>query len=177
MILTIMSWWRMCRLRSASVPDIILPNVTACISPCRPKAMNQLRWGHTKPRISYPDLRNSRLKRKPNRNNPAVVVLMKLCHLDLHTGAKAQVQPLSDGKSTQDNPGHQKHFLLSVQNAARPKRGILLEHRPKQSVAGLPALRPLCASTRAPSRFDSIPRMRSIHFGCRLHSRSRLRLN
>jgi hypothetical protein len=55
---------------------------------------------------------------------------MKLCHRDLHTGAKAQVQPLSDGKSTQDNPGRQKPFLLSIQNAARPKRGILLEHRP-----------------------------------------------
>src|ERR1700737_3432766 len=76
---------------------------------------------------------NPSSKRKANRNNPAVVVLVKLCHRDLHAGAKAQVKSLSDLKSTQDKAGCQKHFLLSIQNAARPKRGILFEHRPDSS--------------------------------------------
>ena len=52
MILTIMNWWPMFLLRSASAPDIFLPSATAFMLPCLPKAMNQPRFGHTKPRIS-----------------------------------------------------------------------------------------------------------------------------
>src|SRR3984893_9975710 len=67
------------------------------------------------------------------RSDPAVVVLAKLGHRDLHTGSQAHVKSLCEWKPAQDNSGRQEDLLLSVQRAARPERGILLEHGPDDS--------------------------------------------
>jgi len=69
-------------------------------------------------------------ERKAYLEDPAVVVLMKLRHRDLHAGAKAQAKSLREWKSTEDKPGRQKYLLFSTQVTARPKHGVLLKHRP-----------------------------------------------
>jgi hypothetical protein len=73
------------------------------------------------------------LKREAHRNDPAVVVLVKLRHRDLHAGANSQVKSLRERKPAQDKSGRQEDLLLAVQRAARPERRILLEHRPDDS--------------------------------------------
>jgi hypothetical protein len=45
------------------------------------------------------------LKRKAYRNDPSVVVLVKLSDRDLQASAKTEVKPLRDWKSTYDKAG------------------------------------------------------------------------
>ena len=59
-----------------------------------------------------------------------MVVLVKLRHRDLHASAKAQAKSLREWKTTEDKPGRQEYLLFSIQDAARPKHGVLLKHRP-----------------------------------------------
>ena len=63
-------------------------------------------------------------------NDPAVVVLVKLRHRDLYAGAKDEVESLRKWKRTQDESGRQEGLFSSVQDAARPKRRILLKRGP-----------------------------------------------
>src|SRR6266404_2403737 len=69
-------------------------------------------------------------ERKAHRENPAVVVLVELRHGNLHTRADGEAKSLRDWKTAEDNPRCQEDLFLSVQDAARPKLGVLLDHRP-----------------------------------------------
>ena len=56
----------------------------------------------------------SALKRESHRNDPAVVVLVKLRHRDLYAGAKDEVESLRKWKRTQDESGRQEGLLSSI---------------------------------------------------------------
>ena len=62
-----------------------------------------------------------------------MVELVELRYGDLQAAACGKAEPLCELKTTQDESWCQEDFLLSVQGAARPKRRILLEHRPDYS--------------------------------------------
>src|SRR5580704_12987 len=69
-------------------------------------------------------------ERKAYREDPAMVVLVKLRHRDLQASAKAQAKSLREWKAAEDKSGRQEDLLFSIQDAARPKLGVLLKHRP-----------------------------------------------
>src|ERR1700680_3438794 len=63
-----------------------------------------------------------------------MVVLVELRRGDLHTTANAEMNPLGQWKAAQHDSRREKNLPLSVQSPARPKRGILLDHRPDFSL-------------------------------------------
>lgn len=58
------------------------------------------------------------LERKAQRENPAVVVLMKFGHRNLHTAAYAEAKSFRDLKRAQDKSRRQEDLFLSIQDAA-----------------------------------------------------------
>src|ERR1700676_649760 len=60
--------------------------------------------------------------------------MAELRHRDLHAASHAEVKSLREWKAAQDQSRRQKDLLFSVQGAARPERGILLEHGPDFSL-------------------------------------------
>src|ERR1700730_14056783 len=73
-------------------------------------------------------------ERKAQRENPAVGVLMKFGHSNLHAGAYGEAKSFRDLKRAQDKSGRQEDLFFPIQHAARPKRRILLKHGPNLSL-------------------------------------------
>ena len=63
-----------------------------------------------------------------------MVVPVELGRGDLHTAANRETESLRQWKAAQHESRRQENFPLAVQRAARPKRGILLDHRPDFSL-------------------------------------------
>src|SRR5713101_9267307 len=69
-------------------------------------------------------------KRKAQRQNPVVVILMEFRHRNLHTCADGEAKFFRDWKRAQDEPGRQENLFFPIQCPARPKHRVLLEHWP-----------------------------------------------
>src|ERR1700674_3496449 len=74
------------------------------------------------------------LERKAQRENPAVVILMKFAYSNLHASAYGEAKSFRDLKRAHDKSGRQEDLFFPIQDAARPKRRILLKHGPTLSL-------------------------------------------
>src|SRR5260370_9544660 len=63
-----------------------------------------------------------------------MIVLVKPRHGDLQPTADGQMQPLRQWKAAQYESWRQEDLFFPVQCPGRPKRGILLNHRPDFSL-------------------------------------------